>query len=52
MSAMVTIDTDVVAVLLACWIAAGGVALVGVLWVHRQWRRRMRERRAARQWMP
>lgn len=40
MSAVVTIGTDVVAVLLACWVVAAGIALVGELWMARQWRRR------------
>lgn len=41
MSAEVVVDTDVVAVLLACWIVVAGIALVGVIWMARQWRRRV-----------
>lgn len=50
MSAVVVVPTWIVAGLLAIWIAGGGVALVGVIWMARQWRSRMRERRATRQW--
>lgn len=39
MSAVVVVPTWIVAGLLAIWIAGGGVALVGVIWMARQWRR-------------
>lgn len=41
MSTVVVVDTDVVAMLLACWIVAAGFGLVGVIWMARQWRRRV-----------
>lgn len=44
MSAEVVVPTWIVAGLLAIWIASAGIALVGVLWMARRWRRRVRER--------